>query len=546
MSRDRTTILILGGSTMQLPAIGFARRNGWRVAVADGKADVEGRALADEFLHVDLKDLAGLEAASRGLKDRGGLEGVFTAGTDFSGSVAWVAERLGLPGIPHEVALNATDKARMREAFARHGVPQPRFARLEAGDDPSTVLPRLSLPLVVKPVDNMGARGVCRVDSVDALRAAHAQAVAFSRSGSAIVEEYMEGPEISLDAVVHRGEITICGVADRHIHFPPFFVEMGHTMPSGLDTGLLAAVEEAFRAGVRAIGIHTGAAKGDIKVTPEGPRIGEIAARLSGGYMSGWTFPYASGVEVTAAALRVAVGEEPGDLRPTRHWHSAERAFISLPGTIAEVRGLAAARDVPAVRNVFVRTPLGLRDAAAGDVPDLAGLEVVFPVNNVQKCGNVITQAESREQAVARAHEALGRIFLRLRPDVATTTAFLLGAGARVPDAPAFVLRSPRVVASLAGMPERSGSGSDLSFLPLDLGDEAANVDWHGKTLSRAIRVVAEVTGVGPSGDGRGLRLGRSFWKAFLVGGAQGAVYYVDTLRYRMGRGRDVGDLFGA
>lgn len=545
MSRERMTILILGGSTMQLPAIGIARRSGWRVAVADGKADVEGRALADEFLHVDLKDLAGLEAASRGLQERGGLHGVFTAGTDFSASVAWIAQRLGLPGIPHEVALSATDKGRMREAFAHNGVPHPRFARLGAGDDPSTVLSRLSLPLVVKPVDNMGSRGVRRVDTLEALRAAHEQAVAFSRSRSVIVEEYMEGPELSLDAIVWGGEITVCGVADRHIFFPPFFVEMGHTMPSALDPALLAEAEEAFRSGVRAIGIHTGAAKGDVKITPAGPRIGEIAARLSGGYMSGWTFPYASGVEVTAAALQVAVGLEPGDLRPTRRWFSAERAFISLPGTVEEVRGLDLAREVPAVRNVFVRTPLGLRDAAAGEVPDLAGLEVVFPVNNVQKCGNVITQATSRDEAVGRAHEAIGRILLRLRPDVPATTAFLFADATRVPDAQAFRLRSERARASYARMPARQGSGSALSFLPLDVGDEAGTADWHGKPLVAALREVTEVTGVAPAVTG-GLRLGRSFWKAFLVGGAQGAVYYLDTLRKRMREGRDVADLFGA
>jgi biotin carboxylase len=539
------TVMILGGSTMQLPAIRIARRKGWRVVVADGNPAAEGRALADEFVTVDLKDRPGLEAAARAIRESGGLDGVFTAGTDFSSSVAWVAERLGLPGIPYEAALLATDKSRMREAFARNGVPHPRFARLGAGDDPAAALSALAFPLVVKPVDSMGARGVCRVDSVEALRVAHRQAAGFSRAGAVIVEEYMEGPELSLDAIVYRGEVTICGVADRHIFFPPFFVEMGHTMPSALDPALLAQAETAFRAGIHALGIEMGAAKGDVKVTSRGPMIGEIAARLSGGYMSGWTFPYASGVEVTEAGLNVAAGLPPGDLRPRASRTSAERAFISLPGVVAEIRGLAEAAAVPAVRNVFVRTPTGLRDAALGDVPDVSGLDVVFPTNNVQKCGNVITQAETREEAVARAHEAIQRILVRLRPDVAATTAFLFDHATRVPDAPAYTLRTAGARAALEAMPLRQGGGERLSYLPLDVAGEAEIEDWHGKKLRKALAEIREITGVGPREGAGGLCLGRRFWQAVLAGGVQGAVYFVDTLRARMRSGLDVAHFLG-
>jgi len=141
----------------------------------------------------------------------------------------------------------------------------------------------------VKPVDNMGGRGCRRADSLAELRAAVEAALAFSRSGRAIIEEFMDGPEFSADALVHRGEITLCGLADRHIRFPPCFVEMGHTMPSGVDSGTAARLLEVFYAGIRALGITNGAAKGDLKLTPKGPMVGEIAARLSGGYMSGWT-----------------------------------------------------------------------------------------------------------------------------------------------------------------------------------------------------------------------------------------------------------------
>ena len=170
-------ILILGAGVMQGPVIRIARRKGYRVCVADGNAKALHVPDADEFVHVDLKDKEGLAAAAAGLKD---LAGVMTAGTDFSASVAWVAQQLGLPGIPYEVALDASDKARMRTRLAAAGVPVPAFAYGTIKDDPEALAaclvsnsattaysssPTASstvYPLVVKPVDNMGARG-CRL-----------------------------------------------------------------------------------------------------------------------------------------------------------------------------------------------------------------------------------------------------------------------------------------------------------------------------------------------------------------------------------------------
>ena len=539
---DRSkTILILGGGTMQLPAIRTARQAGWRVVVADGNPEPDGKDLADVFLNVDLKDTAGLEREAARLARVGGLDGVFTAGTDFSASVAWVAGRLGLPGIPHETALGATDKSRMRELFARHGVPHPRFARVRAEDDVLESCRHLGFPLVVKPVDNMGARGVRRVDDAADLVQSCAAALSLSRTSTASVEEYMEGPELSLDAVVHRGVVTICGIADRHIYFPPHFVELGHTMPTRLDAAVVARVEEVFREGIRALGIHTGAAKGDIKLTPEGPKIGEIAARLSGGYMSGWTYPYSSGVNVTEAALRVAVGLDPGDLTPRDRMPSAERAFISIPGVVAGVEGLARARETPWVRNVFVRTPKGLREVLSGSVPDPSGIEAVFPTNNVEKCGNVITQAPTRAEAVDGAREALRRIFVRLRPDERRTTTFLLGP----PRAHVAHPVSGRLRDAMAAMPAWTGEGEPLGYLPLDLGADARVEDWHGLRLDQALEWVRTVTGVGPAGSGPGLRLGKAVWRAMSAGGSQGGVYVVDTVRALADARRDIRSFLG-
>ena len=523
-----TTILILGAGVMQMPGIRIARRKGWRVVLVDGSPKAVARDLADRFACVDLKDRDGLLTFARTVRGDSGLDGIFTAGTDFSSSVAWVAERLGLPGISFETAMRATDKCLMREAFDVHGVPSPRFVCWTGDGDPSSRLrPGMGYPLVVKPVDNMGARGVRRVQDPTELADACREAMVLSRSSRVIIEEYMEGPEFSLDAIVQGGAVTVCGVADRVIRFPPSFVEMGHTMPTSADPETVRALESVFRRGIAAIGIDNGAAKGDIKLTPKGPMVGEIAARLSGGYMSGWTFPLASGVEVTEAALNIAVGLPPGDLTPRRREVCAERALISIPGVVEDVAGEREAAGVAGVAEVFLRV-------APGDT-------VVFPSNNVQKCGNVLAVGHSLDEAQAAASRALGMLQVRLRPLVAATSAHLLGPGGH----PCFEELGPRLTADIAALPVYRGDpstiepGSPVQVEALPGSDDSAAKDWHGLGLPESVRRACERGNAVqvPASGGRGFLLSGMFWKSLVKGGHQGAVYVLDSLQEAARRG---------
>lgn len=442
-------VFMLGAGFMQGVAIRAARALGCTVVAADGNPSAVCAAEADEFVCIDLKDTARLIDYARYLQQNGGLDAVFTAATDFSAAVAAVAAACGLRGHTLEAALNATDKVRMRECFRKAGVPSPAFIELTAADlaapadrleargnvrysdlgaaTADTLERRLGelagrFPLVVKPVDNMGARGCSLVKNLSELRKAAVTALQYSRSGRAIVEEYIEGSEFSIEGLIFGGRLYITALADRHIFFPPYFIEMGHTIPSDCTQDIADEVMSVFERGVHALGLTDGAVKGDILVRNGKAFVGEIAARLSGGYMSGWTVPYSCGLDITAAALTLALGGSPRlhtcgkdffvvPLKQNCPFVSAERAWISIPGQVASVSGLEAARAAPFVKDVFPR-------AGAGDT-------VVFPQNNVEKCGNVLSAAPSRREAVQASEAACRKIVLRLRPHVAETDAFL-------------------------------------------------------------------------------------------------------------------------
>ena len=525
-------IIILGAGVMQGPAIRIAKELGFYTVVVDGSSAAPCIAMADQFEQIDLKDKEGIEAFARSLRHSGGLGGIMTAGTDFSATVAWVAEKLGLPGIPYESALNASDKARMRSCFKQAGIPSPEFITINNSD--RIEAPPLPFPLVIKPVDNMGGRGCRRADTMKEFGEAAADALRFSRSGRAIVEAFMDGPEFSVDAIVYHGEITICGLADRHIFFPPYFIEMGHTMPTVIAPEQQTALLETFCAGVRALGLageHSiGAAKGDIKLTSQGPMIGEIAARLSGGYMSGWTYPYASGVEPIRAAILAAMGRKPDNLVPLKTWTCAERAFISIPGTVKSISGTETARGMPHIRDLFFRV-------GAGD-------KVGFPQNNVSKCGNVISAAPDHRTAVEAAENAVRSILIRLAPDNAETSAFLAAAGESFPP-DAFQL-SAELRVSLEKLPDPSlsspvpGPQSLVPLLPFPAFTGSGLRDYVGRTVAESLLIIRELTGFSlpeistetlKSSDNIGSFLGRSFWTAFVRGGYQGAVYYIDQWR---------------
>lgn len=519
------TILILGATTMQSPAIRAAKRLGLRVIVADANEQALCRDEADIFEHVDLKDRDAMLAMARGYHQTGELQGVFTAGTDFSATVAYVAENLGLPGTSYQSAVNATDKHLMRTVMREAGLNMPRFVEVSQGTlslkEFSRTIESVGLPVVVKPVDSMGARGVVRADTAQSAFDCASKAREYSRTGRALVEGYIDGPEFSIDALVYQGEVFVTGFADRHICFPPFFVEMGHTIPTSAAEDIQTEVVAEFRRAVASLGITNGAAKGDVKMSSAGPVIGEVAARLSGGYMSGWTYPLSSGVQLTEHAIRIAMGEPPGSLRPAWDRTTAERAVISIPGVVEQVTGLADAAHAELIAEVFTRVK-----------PDDT---VVFPRNNVEKCGNVIAVAEERSVAVAAAEAAIASIEIILRVDCDETAEYLYG-----PTMPNHCFELDETALRDIGLPDsvyngdlreefRRACGKPIDLpvrLPLPEGLIAfVTTDWSYRTVRRTLDVLNR-EGLISVSHGSPDPISNLFVRALLRGGIQGARYF--------------------
>ena len=393
---DKRGIMIIGAGLMQLPLIRAAQRMGLRTVVTDYNRKAPGFALADIALEVSTRNIDFTVLSARKIAAQVPIHGVLTVGTDASRTVSAVSAALELPGIRYDVAERATNKVKMRECFKAHGVPSPDFEYVWTRQEAYRAVERLGLPAVIKPADNMGARGVRLLRDPSEVDEAFTEARRAAVSGMLIVEEYMQGPELSIDALVWDDHIEITGVADRIIEGAPYFIELGHTLPSALPQKVQDEAIEVMKQGIRALGIDTGAAKGDIKITPQGPKIGELAARLSGGYMSGFTYPLATGVDLMSAALRIAMGEPPGDLTPRFNRVSIERAIIPAPGKITRIEGLEKTLAMRGVENLFTMYKVG----------DTFNP----PTCNMGKFGNLIAVADTREQVLELSRKALSTI----------------------------------------------------------------------------------------------------------------------------------------
>jgi len=392
----KRTLFIVGGGYFQSFAAREAMEMGLRVIVSDQNPSAPAMQYADIPLLLSTRDEEGHIREAKKINEETKIDGAMTIGTDVSRTVAKITNALGLPGVSYETAARASDKILMRETLKKNGVPVPKFLGAANEEEAKNAAADIGYPLVLKPTDSMGARGVVYVNSEEELTKAFSEAREYSSEARVIIEEYMEGPEFSIDALVHKGKIYWAGLANRIIQNPPHFVEEGHIIPGKFSSSLEKEIYDVMKQAIEAVGIRNGAAKGDIKQTSEGIKIGEIAARLSGGFMSTHTTPAAFGINPVRAAIRIAIGEDPGPLRPLRNLVAYEHAFFPKPGKIRKILGIEEVKSLPGFVDIIIlRGP---------------GEMAVQPRNNVEKAGNVIVTGSTREEAEARMSDILSKV----------------------------------------------------------------------------------------------------------------------------------------
>ncbi|MFE6163119.1 ATP-grasp domain-containing protein [Streptomyces sp. NPDC056486] len=284
---------------------------------------------------VDLTDPAALLAGGRALAERHDLAGVVTWDEFHLVPTARLARALGLSSPSAEVMRACRNKSVARTLFVRHGVPSAASITARTLLEAELATATLGYPVVIKPAAFAGAIGVIRVDGPQELPAAFAFASAgASRSREdtgVLVEEYLDGPEVSVECVTHHGVTTAVAVNRKHLGPAPYFDQIDHTVDA--TDPLLAQVAPTAAAAVKALGITDGVQHVEMRLVDGRPRLIEVNARVAGD-MIGHLVRLATGIDLPKAAADLACGQTP-DLTPTRNGAAGIRMlYPNASGTL--------------------------------------------------------------------------------------------------------------------------------------------------------------------------------------------------------------------
>lgn len=374
-------IMILGASILQLPAIQKAKEMGLRVVVVDMNEEAVG--FQENGIEKEVISTIDISAVVEAAK-RNRIDGVMTLASDMPiRSVAAVAKELGLVGVTDDTALKATNKAEMRKALFEHGVPIPKFFKVSNREEYGEVAERFTVPFIVKPADNSGSRGIYEISDLtdrQAIHDAYDYSKASSRNGDIVVEEYMRGPEVSVETLTVDGECHVIQITDKLTTGAPHFVEMGHSQPTQLGDDTAERIKEVAVAANKAIGIINGPSHTEIIVTDEGPKIVELGARLGGDCITTHLVPLSTGVNMVACCIQIALGEKP-DIVPSIGKGAAIRYFRQHAGKVAGIEGILEAEKVNGIIQVSVVHGVGETVTEVTDSASRMGFVIAQDVN---------------------------------------------------------------------------------------------------------------------------------------------------------------------
>jgi biotin carboxylase len=368
-------IHILGGGAWQVPTIRLARNLGYRTLVTDMYVERPGYALADTYEVVDITDLEGTLEVAR----RHRIDGIICDTTDVGvPTMAYVAEKMGLPGIGYSTALNFTNKHRMRTLCRAAGVPSPEFELVRSLNEMKLAADRIGLPVVIKPVDSQSSRGVHAIRQVEEAEALWADALGWSRARAVIVESFLDGVEVTVESVCLDHEVFIVGVSEKdHFRHRPE-VACRLTYPANQPQPVFDRIRSVNAMAVRALGLRTGVTHGEYMVVAGEVYLVEIAARGAGSCVFSHIVPYLAGIPVPQLYLAFMLGEA-WTTRPLHLSRAANLAFFDFPrGRVKSIRGAEQARREPAVQELLLE--FGPGDTLSPPIDDRSrqGLVVVF------------------------------------------------------------------------------------------------------------------------------------------------------------------------
>lgn len=381
-------VLIIGAGFLQDFVIVKAKQMGYEVHTVDADPNAVGFQHADHYGVVNIVD----EKACLEYARENKIDGVLTAATDYGVLTAsYIAREMGLPGLKYEVAQVIKNKYQVRKClFENHVDDTEQAYEVHRNTSIKELANKIVYPVMVKPCDGSGSRGASRVDKAEYLQEACKYAMDGSITDRAEIETFIIGKEYGAETLVANGEINVLGIMQKWMTNPPYYAELGHSIPTDLKKEVEDKAIKCVKNAIKALGVNFGSVNMDMLITEDGKvYIIDIGARMGGNMIGPCIIPYGKGIDYMAAMIQNAVGD-PVDLSVKDHCAVATKLLAFKDGIVTKLP------DMKEVEEKF-------------DVEIYHHLEEGLKVNeyhtNLDGCGYIVARANTQKEAVEKAEK---------------------------------------------------------------------------------------------------------------------------------------------
>lgn len=391
-------LLVLAAGILQIPIIKKAKEMGYFVIAADGDPNAVGLQFADKPIVANITS----EDEMLRIAIEENVNGVIHPCSEVSMSVmGYINDSLGLSGVTRKQALVATNKHLMREAFDKYGAPSPKSILAKSADDAWILFQKeFDTNAILKPSRNSGSRGIAKVVkgiSKEEFIDLYNIALYESRDKSVLIEQFIEGPEFSVEIIVWAGKVNVLTVTDKKTTGAPHFVELGHNQPSCFPKEMVDLIKDAAIKGVKALQVDKCACHAEVKVQNGKAYLMEIGARMGGDFISTVLTPLSTGIDMIAAAVNCALNIEPDLSLISNPQGVCIRYFCPKPGKLVDIRNLDVLNDKRVFDWEIYRH--------IGDViPEIT--------SSLSRSGHVVVTEESPQKAIELAERLINDVIM--------------------------------------------------------------------------------------------------------------------------------------
>ena len=301
-------ILVLGAGFLQTFIIQKAKQLGYYVLAADADKNAIGFKYADKCAVVNITD----EKACLNYAMEEKIDGVITAATDYGVlSASYVAREMNLPGLNYDTAKLIKNKYKIKEClFLKKADDTKQIFEAKTSTDIDAIIDEIEFPVIVKPSDGSGSRGVTKVENADGLYKACETAIQSSRNKSSEIESFVYGDEYGVESFVYNNKVYVLAVIKKYMTPPPNYAELGHSFPSGLNHEQEQKIKNVAENAIKALGINFGAVNMDILLDKNmNVHIVDVGARMGGNLIGSHIIPNGTGIDYMGNIIRAALGD---------------------------------------------------------------------------------------------------------------------------------------------------------------------------------------------------------------------------------------------